>query len=380
MSDDWTHDPDPAEDWDAHRVLETGEWEEYREPMSRWKRVVIVLGVLIGVVVLAAGGAWMWVQRQIDPPGAPGDDVELEVAVGSTTKDIGQLLDDKGVISSARIWNYWTRLNDEGPFQAGIYVFQENSSFREAVDVLDAGPEPPESDRVTIPEGLTVSEILPRLVDPETGLDRWSLDELQLAVDSGSIRSAFQPDDVASLEGLLFPDTYEVAEETGEATFIRQLVDEMDRHLRRVDVEQRALALGRTPYEIVIIASLIEEEAKVPEERAKISRVIHNRLAQGIPLGIDATSRYEAELAGRDRGQLDFESDSPYNTRRQAGLPPTPIAAPGQASIEAALAPADGPWIYYVLADAEGHHVFTDSAREFQQAKQECIQKDLGCG
>ena len=108
--------------------------------------------------------------------------------------------------------------------------------------------------------------------------------------------------------------------------------------------------------------------------------MIYNRLSQGIPLGIDATSRYEAELAGRDREDIDFESDSPYNTRRIAGLPPTPIASPGRASIEAALNPADGPWIYYVLEDAEGNHFFTDSNSEFLAAKERCREAGLGCG
>ena len=130
----------------------------------------------------------------------------------------------------------------------------------------------------------------------------------------------------------------------------------------------------------MIVASLIEEETRVDAERAKVARVIYNRLRDGIPLGIDATSRYEAELAGRDRDDVDFESTSPYNTRRIAGLPPTPIASPGRASIEAALNPADGPWIYYVLADEEGNHFFTDSASEFERAKAECAAKDLGCG
>ena len=135
-----------------------------------------------------------------------------------------------------------------------------------------------------------------------------------------------------------------------------------------------------TPYEVLIVASLIEEETKVDAERSQVARVIYNRLSQGIPLGIDATSRYEAELAGRDREDIDFESDSPYNTRRIAGLPPTPIAAPGRASIEAALNPADGPWIYYVLEDAEGNHFFTDSNSEFLAAKDRCRDAGLGCG
>jgi UPF0755 protein len=117
----------------------------------------------------------------------------------------------------------------------------------------------------------------------------------------------------------------------------------------------------------------------------KIARVIYNRLDIGEPLGIDATSRYEAELAGRDRDDIDFESDSPYNTRRNAGLPPTAIAAPGRAALEAALNPAEGPWIFYVRDPDEtrtppGGHFFTDSSREFNEVKAQCEAAGLGCG
>src|SRR5690606_12314463 len=134
------------------------------------------------------------------------------------------------------------------------------------------------------------------------------------------------------------------------------------------------------PYEVLIVASLIEEETKVDAERGKVAQVIYNRLRQGIPLGIDATSRYEAELAGRSREEIDFTSDCPYNTRIRQGLPPTPIASPGRASIEAALNPEEGPWIFYVLEDAEGNHFFTDSNSEFLAAKERCRQNGLGCG
>ena len=136
---------------------------------------------------------------------------------------------------------------------------------------------------------------------------------------------------------------------------------------------------------MIVVASLIQEEYGITEEMGKIARVIYNRLDIGEPLGIDATSRYEAVLAGRDRNDVDFESDSPYNTRRNAGLPPTPIAAPGRAAIEAALNPEDGPWIFYVRdPDASrtppGGHFFTESSREFSQVKEECEAAGLGCG
>ena len=371
MTDDWTRDHDPADDW---------EWEDWRPPSRTGRRLFVAALVLLGIVAAAGFIAWNQVQDRIDPPGPPGELVELEIPTGSTTEDIGALLVDNDIITSATIWNYWTRIESVGPFQAGFYEFQRNSSFDEAVAVLDGGPRPPELERVTIPEGLTVSEILPRLADPETGVDRWSLEALQAALDSGEIRSQYQPPEVTSYEGLLFPDTYEIDEDVDEAAFLRRLVAETDARLAALDVENKAAALGRSPYEVLVIASLIEEESRVPEERGKVARVIYNRLEQGIPLGIDATSRYEAEISGRDREDLDFDSDSPYNTRRVAGIPPTPIAAAGQASLEGALDPAEGDWIYYVLQDEQGNHLFTDSFQEFNRAKAECARLGLGCG
>ena len=380
-ADDWADEPDDVyvDPYDS-RYAEAEDWIDTRPPMSSAKRVLLALGVVVVVLAVAAAGAFFWVQRQIDPSGPPGSEIELEVASGSTTEDIGHLLDDNGVISSATVWNYWTRLKNQGPFEAGVYTFREHSSFQEAVDVLEAGPALPELQRVTIPEGLTVAEIVTRLASPDTGVERWDAGALQNAVDSPDIRSKYQPADVASMEGMLFPDTYEIDENTDERSFVRRLVTQLDTNLDALDVETGAAALGVSPYQIVIVASLVEEEAKVPEDRAKIARVIYNRLERGIPLGIDATSRYQAVLEGRSRDDVDFESDSPYNTRRVAGLPPTPIAAPGRASLEAALNPEPGPWLYYVLADAEGHHTFVETAREFQKAKQECIRQNLGCG
>ena len=386
MNDDdrnWTDEDLGADDWfdgPSHEADDDGDWIDYRSPRSGGRKIAIALGVILVGLVVAGAVGFAWVQGQIDPGGEPGAEVELEIPNGSTTEDIGRLLADNDIITSATIWNYWTRLNDAGPFQAGFFVFRENSSFEDARIVLDKGPRPPELQRVTIPEGLTVPEIVARLADPEKGVERWEAAAIQAAVDDPEIRSRFQPPDQPSMEGMYFPDTYEIDADTDERAFIRRLVTQLDENLVALGVEQRAAELGVTPYQIVVIASLIEEESRVPEERAKVAQVIYNRLEQGIPLGIDATSRYEAELQGRSREDLDFTSDSPYNTRRIAGLPPTPIAAAGRASLEAALNPEPGPWIYYVLADEAGNHFFTDSAQEFARAKQECEDKGLGCG
>lgn len=380
-NDEWTDEDLGMHDWfDDAPEYDDVAWVDVREPMGTGKRILIFLTVIVVILAMAGAGAFWWVQGQIDPSGEPGAEVEVEIASGSTTEDIGRMLADNDIITSATVWNYWTRFNDEGPFQAGFFVFQENSSFGEAVEVLEAGPRPPELESLTVPEGLTIPEIIARLTDAETGLERWDAATILEAMASPDIRSRFQPPDQASMEGMFFPDTYEVDEDTDERTFVRRMVTELDENLDALDVETRAAELGISPYQVVIVASLIEEEARVPGDRAKIARVIHNRLEQGIPLGIDATSRYEAELEGRSREDLDFDSDSPYNTRRVAGLPPTPIAGAGLASLEAALNPEPGEWIYYVLADAEGNHAFLETASEFQAAKQECIRLDLGCG
>jgi UPF0755 protein len=346
---------------------------------SRRRRVLAVLAGIAVVLVVSAGAVGFWVSRQLDPPGAPGEVREIEIPEGSTSDDIGRLLAEEDIISSDLVWGWYLRINGGGPFQAGVYELAENMAMGDVVDLLTAGPRPPEERSFTMPEGLTVRETLARLADPDKGLGL-DVATLQQLLDSGQVRSTVQPADQPSNEGILFPETYRVAAEADELAVLKQMVAQLDATIAELDVASAQERFNLTPYEVLIVASLIEEETKVDEERPMVAQVIYNRLRQGIALGIDATSRYEAEISGRDRGDIDFTSDSPYNTRRQVGLPPTPIASPGRASIAAALNPADGPWIYYVLEDADGHHFFTDSNSEFLAAKDRCRENGLGCG
>ena len=337
---------------------------------------------MLGIAVtglLLAGALGVWVQRKIDPSGSPGEPQTITIPVGATSSDIGEQLASEGVIASAFVWDWYLRINGGGPFEAGDYELGDNSSMGDVVRILGRGPRPPDERRFTMPEGFTVKETLARLASTSKGL---GLDAaaLQQLLDSGQVRSAYQPEGVTSSEGILFPETYLVEADATGLAVLEQMVAELDATMAELQVDTAQAEFNLTPYEILITASLIEEETKVPEERAKVARVIYNRLKQGIPLGIDATSRYEAEVIRGDRDKIDFTSLSPYNTRKVKGLPPTPIASPGRASIEAALHPADGPWIYYVLRDQQGHHTFTDSAAEFSKAKQKCHDAGLGCG
>lgn len=377
VSDDHVEEHDERQEYDEYD--DDHDYVELRRESSRGRRVLTVVLAIFVVLAVAVGATALWVRRQLDPAGGAGEPQAIVVPEGSTSDDIGKLLAAEGVIPSDFVWGWYLRINGGGPFQAGTYELGDNSAIGEVIDILDAGPAPIEERSFTVPEGLTVPEILARLADPDDGLG-FDLATMQQLLDSGQIRWQGQPADQPSNEGILFPETYRIEAEADEEAVLRLLAAQLDKVMTELNVASAQERFNLTPYEVLVVASLIEEETKVDEERPMVARVIYNRLSQGIPLGIDATSRYEAELAGRNRDDIDFESDSPYNTRRIPGLPPTPIAAPGRASIDAALNPADGPWIYYVLEDATGHHFFTESDSEFLAAKERCRQADLGCG
>jgi UPF0755 protein len=185
---------------------------------------------------------------------------------------------------------------------------------------------------------------------------------------------------------MFFPDTYQLddATLTDEISLVMRMHAQFLAVVDEIDLVDRAADLNVTPYEALIIASLIEEEARIEGDRAKISRVIHNRLEQDWLLGIDASTRYAVgKTAGEPLTSADLASESPWNTRAVAGLPLTPISAPGRASLEAAVAPVDGPWMYYVRTDENGvagAHTFAVTSEEFAAAVQVCRDKNLGCG
>ena len=187
-------------------------------------------------------------------------------------------------------------------------------------------------------------------------------------------------------EGLLFPDTYQLDEATvsDEMNLLLRMHKQFLKVIEEEQIDEKIKSLGITPYEAIVIASLIEEEAQLAEERPKIARVIYNRLERGWRLGIDATSRYAVgKTAGQELTTEDLEYDSPWNSRVSLGLPPTAISAPGRASIQAALNPIEGKWLYYVRTDENGvagAHTFATSAEEFEKARKICVYKDLGCG
>lgn len=367
--------PAPAVATDGDDGWDDGDFVEVRTGSTRGggRRWGLALLGLFVVLVLVVGVGVVWVRGQIDP-GTPGEAVAFTIPAGSTTSDIAGQLADKGIITNATVFEWYLRLNRiDAQFQAGDYDgLRQNSAMGDVVDVLQAGPVPPKPVSFLVREGLWESETRQLILDTFPGMDPAALD-----VALANTHPAIQPEGSSDLEGFLFPATYEVAQ--GQTSDPQALIDQMVAAFESASVATglpdatatlRSEGVTRTisPYEALIVASLVESEAKTPGDRAKIARVIYNRLEQGMTLGIDAAVLY----ALQDRSAVLTDSqlmvDSPYNTRIKSGLPPTPINSPGQASIDAALHPAEGDWTYYVLTDTEGNHYFTDSYSDFQRA------------
>jgi UPF0755 protein len=336
----------------------------------RRRRWPIYVAIVLGVLVVAAIAGGVYLKGQVSPS-SQGDEVQLTVPKGASTAEIAKLLERNGVIDSAPLFRLYVRVKGEGQFQAGDYTLREKQPYGQIVATMRKGPAVT-VDRITIPEGFTLEQIAGRVGRlPARSADRF----LELAR-SGAVRSKYEPAGSNDLEGLLYPDTYFVTETDDERAILQRMVTAFEQQATALGIDEAATRLNLTPYEIATVASMVEREAKVDVDRGKVASVIYNRLRQKIKLGIDATLIYglhgDAEEANKRPNQ-----PNPYNTRVIPGLPPTPIASPGKESLQAAIAPEETDFIYYVLADKEGHHAFTKSPSEFSRLVAEARSKGL---
>ncbi|MGA7097426.1 MAG: endolytic transglycosylase MltG [Acidimicrobiia bacterium] len=341
-------------------------------PRARAIRTVITVALVALVAVAVVGGA-SYLGRLVGgsisgddettTPVAvvPGQEVTVEIPTGSTAKDIAAILAAQGVVRSALEFEVAVRNNDAASrLIAGTYNLETLMDPNEVVAVLVVGPVA-DVYRVTIIEGLRVSEILTRLSEA-SGRPYAEFEQALLEGDvDTSLRDIPESPTLSDWEGLLFPDTYEFARSAEPASMLQRLASTMEQRVDSIDWSELEAA-GLTRYDGLVIASLIESEVLLDEERPVVSSVIRNRIDIGMKLDIDATVLYA--LGTRDISQFDREVDSPYNTYTVNGLPPTPISAPSRASLEAAAIPATTDYLYYVLSDTEGHHAFAATLEE----------------
>ncbi|HEX2239899.1 MAG TPA: endolytic transglycosylase MltG [Actinomycetota bacterium] len=334
--------------------------------LTRRGRVLLALGIVAFFLGGLALGGYLYLRSiGVYGEGVPGDLVSVEIPKGSTVGDIGRILESSGVVPSAfgfRVVAYLEGGAED--IQAGKYELPQGLSARAALEALLQEVPAPDFVTVTFPEGSWLTDFA-RILERDSHI---SGDRFLSLTATAQLRSDLLPDGIDTLEGLLFPSTYQVIDKDTPRTIAQRLLGQMEEEVAALD--QSAIEdLGISPYEAIIVASMIEAEAKIPEERPMVAAVVYNRLEQGIALGIDATVLYALGEHKETLTASDLEIDSPYNTREVVGLPPTPIGAPGRASLQAAFEPADGEWLYYVLEDCEGHHHFSESYDEFLQYK-----------
>jgi len=329
------------------------------ERRQRWP--FVLLGALLVVLVLG-GVAFGWVKSQINPSGPAGQEVSITVAEGMSTSDIAQLLEREGVIDSARVFRYYARVKGADGIKAGDFTLHRNDDMADVIATLEAGAKV-ETQKITIPEGLTLKEIAARVGE----LPGRSSERFLAVAESGTVRSQFQPAGSTNIEGLVLPETYFIDPKDDETKILTRMVTAFDEAAKGVGLPAAAQRLGLTPYQVVVVASMVEREARVAEDRAPIARVIYNRLTKKMPLQIDATVQY---ALGKQKQRLlfkDLEVNSPYNTYKIAGLPPGPIASPGRDVLAAVLDPPPSTNIYYVLAEENGKHAFASTSAEFDR-------------
>jgi UPF0755 protein len=321
-----------------------------------------LLSAIVLLAVIVAGLAYMSLNTNYQGFGAP---VILDLPKGTSSQAMANELAQSGVIRYSWQFLLARALNSGKTLQAGEYRFEHSDTPSNILDRIGRG------DvffyELTVPEGSNMFDIAASLAR----FDFLNSDKFLRAASDPALIRDLAPD-APTLEGYLFPSTYRITRATTE----RQLCVMMTALFRKRwrDFES-SLPRGVPANDIVTLASLIEKETALPEERPIVASVYDNRLSKGMPLDCDPTTIYAALLEGRYRGTIyrsDLQSDNAYNTYKHAGLPPGPIANPGLASLQAALAPAETDFLYFVAkADGSGGHQFSASAEQHNLAVQE---------
>lgn len=313
-------------------------------------------GILLLLAVLISGAYFKF--DYLAEPTYPEEPELFVIESGSSVRAIARQLEDEGWIRSARLFEIYVIINDDqGSLQAGTYQFETGDNIFQIANRLVNGQAA--SYRVTVPEGFTVDEIINRLAS----LEHLDKEELLTALTNDSLMRDYFPDGSEigwKQEGFLFPDTYNFTYEMEPVDILNAMINRFENHwLDRFEDNENSYSIN----EYVTMASLVEKEAKLSEEKPLIASVIYNRLDQNMRLQLDATVQYALEDRVSRVFYSHLEVDSPYNTYRNHGLPPGPIASPGDDALAAVLEPDESEYLFY-FAIPDGSHIFTKTYEE----------------
>jgi uncharacterized YceG family protein len=337
-------------------------------------RALGVVAILLGLLVLAA--IWFLVSLFQPGKGDGGDKVAVRVPPGGGVGVIANRLDKAGVISSPFFFKLRARLDGHtSDLKPGNYVLRKDMAYGDVLSTLSKGV-PKRVINITIPEGRARREVAPLVKQAGVAGSYIRASERSPRLDPRRYRAPRG----ASLEGFLFPATYELKRGATAPTLVARQLSAFKQNFAKVDLSY-ARKKNLTRYDVLTIASMVEREAQLDKERPLIASVIYNRLKEGIPLGIDATIRYATGNWSRPLRMSELRIKSAYNTRTRQGLPPGPIGSPGIASIRAAARPARTKFLFYVVTPGTcGKHSFsaTDAAFQRDVAKYNAARKKKG--
>ena len=325
-----------------------------------WGRRIVAL-VALALIVLAAWFLWSIYQPG---KGEGSGRVVVKVARGASVSEIGDLLAARGVIDSPFFFRLRAKLSGgAGDIKSGTFALRRDMSYGAALDALSRTPPPPPVIRITIPEGRSRGETAP--IARQAGL-RGDYLAASRSYPGFDVRRYGAPRG-ATLEGFLFPATYELRRGATARQFVREQLAAFKQNIAKVDLRY-ARSKNLTVFDVLTIAAMVEREVAVARERPLVAAVIYNRLRDGMNLGIDATLRFALGNWTEPLKVSELNSSTPYNTRNHPGLPPGPIGNPGLASIEAAAHPAKVPYLFYVVKPGTcGEHAFSSTDAQFER-------------
>lgn len=330
-----------------------------------FRKKLLTISFLLLIIIIAA--VFMYYNNSLKPvaDSSQSETIKITIPNGVNSSQIGAILEENNLVRSKTVFRIYSKLNNlDSKYKAGIYVINNSLDVKAISEILLQGKGFSEVIRFTIPEGYEIRMIIDKLVELSLG-SREKYEELLKEADfdysfiDGITRTE------GKLEGYLFPDTYEVYKNSSE----KEILDKMLKRFDEVftdEYKKRAQELHMSIDEVITLASIIEREAKIDEDRKIISSAFHNRLKNNMFLQSCATIQYILKERKEVLLYKDLEIESPYNTYKNPGLPPGPIASPGLKSIEAALYPADTEYLYFFAKD-DGSHVFSKTFKEHLQ-------------
>lgn len=338
--------------------------------VNRKKKGHAVLFTFITLLIIGAFLSFTYYKKSLEPVSSMDkQSIDVEIPSGSSSQDIGEILESNNLIKNKWVFLFKVKtLDTKGSLKAGNYNLNKSMDLDQIVDSLVKGGKSGNTVRFTIPEGYELEDTAKKLSKEDiVNYDKF----IELTKDKKNFEEEFvflkQLDDGQSLEGFLFPSTYEIYEKHSEEDIVKRMLQGFERVYKK-DIEEALKTNNLDLNEIITLASIVEREAKLDSERRTISGVFHNRLDIGMTLGSCATVQY---ILGERKTVLtnaETRIDSPFNTYINKGLPPAPIASPGEKSLLAAINPEDVDYLYFTLTGADGSHTFTKTYEEHLNA------------